>query len=52
MIPERRDTFDAALSRPIRSAIGRLTAALSAGLIQIKGASGLRRGYLGHPRFS
>jgi hypothetical protein len=37
MFPERRDTFDAVLSKPIRSAIGRLTTAASAGLIQIKG---------------
>jgi hypothetical protein len=50
--PQRRDTFDAAFSRPIRSAIGRLTTAPSGGLIQINGTSGMRSGYLGHPRFS
>src|SRR5258705_13977421 len=47
--PGTHGTFDATLSRPIRSAIGRLTTARSPGLLQTKGASGVRGASLGHP---
>jgi hypothetical protein len=47
-----RGKFDATFPRPIWSSTARLTAASSAGLIQIKERELPHEGYFGYPRFS